>query len=175
MRLSTLLAALVALLVVLLCACHRPPAEPGTQSDSAAQTAGAQTEPSEQLSTAQPHYEERPGSTPSPEEVAIVTVQGGLPEGWPADVPVMEGFEVVVSRRDTHGMMQVLSRGEASLDDVFSFYSALSGWTKDPNVPWVTDAPNHRMLKLLRGNENLSINVVSNAGRTELTLVYWRT
>jgi hypothetical protein len=123
-------------------------------------------------STGQPEYEDRAGLSATGDSSGVTSTTTGLPDGWPQDVPVMEGFTIRLGKIDAQGMMSVSATGDVSLDDVVNFYSNLQGWEKDPNVPWVTEGPS-RMLKLIRGSENLVVNVFERQNQTELTLTYF--
>jgi hypothetical protein len=159
-------------------ACVKPakPAPPagldGTQS------VGKDTSGDVSLATGDPQYESRPGdsgnrpTTPSADGSVVTSTTGGLPENWPADIPIMGGFEVKMGMVNPQGWKSATASGTVPADDVMNFYSALKGWQKDPNFPWVTKGPS-RILKLIRGKENLSANINERDNRTELTLTYW--
>jgi hypothetical protein len=125
-------------------------------------------------------YEDRPGTVAGAEGAvthgavgSVVTrTIGDIPENWPEDIPIMEGFSVVNGQESSQGMMAILLTGAVPVDDVFKFYSSLEGWQKDPNVPWVVDGPN-RTIKLVRSLENLSVNIYENQGKTQLSLTYY--
>ena len=127
---------------------------------------------SQTQSTGQPEYEDRAGLSATGDSSGVTSTTTGLPEGWPQDVPIMEGFTIRLGRIDAQGMMSVSATGNVSLDDVVNFYSNLQGWEKDPNVPWVIEGPS-RMLKLVSGTENLSVTVYERQNQTELTLTYF--
>jgi hypothetical protein len=104
---------------------------------------------------------------------ALVTqTSGAPPQGWPADVPIMQGFTVVNGAVSSQQMLSVFAKGTVSLDDVSNFYSTLSGWQKDPNAPWITKG-SQRVLRLIRGQGHLSIQANPNKDQTDLTLTYW--
>jgi len=113
-----------------------------------------------------------PGATPPPDASQITSTTGGLPENWPADIPVMEGFEIKIGSVNPQGWKSALAVGTVPADEVMNFYGVLKGWQKDPNVPWISKGP-HRTMKMIRGKENLLININERESRTELTLTYF--
>lgn len=165
---------LTVILVSLIISCGPKPAgntggtnTGGTQSGDGTLSAGG-TE-----GTSSQGYEDRPGTTVG-SEGGVTRTTGEMPANWPKDIPIMEGFTVVNGQVSSNGMMSVLLFGSVPVDDVFKFYSALEGWQKDPNVPWIVEGPN-RTIKLVRSLENLSINIYENQARTQLSLTYYLT
>jgi len=51
-----------------------------------------------------------------------------LPDGWPADVPIMEGFTLTVSMDKGNGGLVVGAVGDVPVRDTAEFYSKLPGW-----------------------------------------------
>ena len=97
-----------------------------------------------------------------------------LPQEWPLDVQIMPNFTIINSTSaNPQGakVMTVIATGVASLDDATAFYSNLAGWEKDDRAPWLTSGE-QRYIKYRRGTENLSINIRTQDGKTQLNIVY---
>jgi len=156
-------------LLVILTACPSRKTTTSRSEETLTQSRNASGEVQESYlsSIGEPEYEIRPGGAGDTSES---TVQG-LPPGWPEDIPVMEGFSEIKGRNASE-MLIVSAIGTLPADEVQEFYSNLPGWTKDPNVPWVVSGPS-RTLKLIKGVENLVININVRNNRTELTLTYF--
>jgi hypothetical protein len=171
-----ILSAIIISLIVASCVKPAKPAPP--VGSDAAQSIDRDTSGDTSVATGDPKYENRPGdsgnrpATPPADGSVVTSTTGGLPENWPADIPIMEGFEVKMGMVNPQGWKSATAVGTVPADDVMNFYGALKGWQKDPNVPWITKGPN-RTLKLIRGKENLSANVNVRDGKTQLTLTYW--
>jgi hypothetical protein len=101
----------------------------------------------------------------------VTSATGSVPPSWPAYVPIMEGYSVNLGQTNAQGWMSVLASGPVNIDEATSYYMSLEGWEKDPTMPWVTEGT-HRLLKLVRGRENLTININFNETKnvTELSL-----
>ena len=84
----------------------------------------------------------------------------------------MEGFEIKIGSVNPQGWKSALAVGNVPADEVMNFYTGLKGWQKDPNVSWIVKGP-HRTMKMIRGKENLLININERESRTELTLTYY--
>ncbi|MCX6646284.1 MAG: hypothetical protein NTY09_08000 [bacterium] len=58
-----------------------------------------------------------------------------LPEGWPNDVPIMNGFELHEERFYLSGMPFLKASGNATPEMVKSYYSHLPGWELFQDMP----------------------------------------
>ena len=156
-------------LLVILTGCPSRKTTPAGSEETKTQleSTSGEFQDSSPSSIGEPEYEIRPGGVGDTSES---TVQG-LPPGWPEDIPVMEGFSEIKGK-NASGMLTVSAVSTLPADEVQEFYSDLPGWTKDPNVPWVVSGPS-RTLKLVKGVENLVVNINVRNNRTELTLTYF--
>lgn len=103
-----------------------------------------------------------------------------IPEGWPYDIPIMEGFTVRYGASDENGL-RVGATGEVELDEVKEFYQGLSGWNlateRDRSgVETHNDIGEWRrsIFVITHGDESLTVNVLELDGKTSIDLLYNR-
>jgi hypothetical protein len=106
------------------------------------------------------------------------TVTSGLPERWPASVPIMPGFTVVMGvdgldDQNDPGIM-VSMTGSVPLTEAAAFYSALEGWQKDEGAVMPEPTEDGFVMALIRGDkEKLEIGGQKDAeGNSVLNLLY---
>jgi hypothetical protein len=65
-----------------------------------------------------------------------------LPEGWPSDVPVMQGFELHDGMSSGAGtsFISIMGSGDVTAENVKSYYSHLPGWVFDQDLE-IANAP----------------------------------
>ncbi len=107
---------------------------------------------------------------------SVVTITKEMPEGWPEDVPLMEGFTLqggaTAAESDEHreGLV-VNAKGDVPLADVEAFYGDLPGWTR-VNVPTGTMGQDVLLVVLERGEEHLNVTAQVTDEGTELQMLY---
>jgi len=91
----------------------------------------------------------------------VVTISQEAPEGWPEEIPLMPGFEIIQGGEEEtggHGGGMVLSLGgNGSFDEITEFYMDIPGWTKE-DMPFNPLGEEGTMMVYHKGdNEQLTI------------------
>jgi hypothetical protein len=119
--------------------------------------------------------EDVPGYSEEEEDSVIRTTD--FPEGWPADIPMPDGFillEGIQGTAEGGEGLQVRAIGDMSLSDVALFYEGIPGWTRDRCTAFNPDTDSSFMSTFTRGDgETLMVIGSDNgSGQTEIGLVY---
>lgn len=154
-----------------------------SEEDRTENGAEAMTEPEIPVETAQeiPPDTERQSQVDLPDlmgfagEVAIV---GGIPEGWPATIPIMPGFAATSAYANPLGGISARFEGSADPVDIETFYDAsLGGWEKTEPPPALSLIKVGMMLSYVKGDDVLDVTSGSPEAETVsyMTLSYnWR-
>ncbi len=109
-------------------------------------------------------------------EGTTVVSSSEIPEGWPDDIPIMDGFEAR-SSMETHGgeaadnSLVLAVEGDAEVKDVIEFYENLPGWSKkDGGIVMMSDVFGQTILS--KGDSTLSVQITKNDESTAIILIY---
>jgi hypothetical protein len=96
-----------------------------------------------------------------------------LPEGWPADIPVMRGMEIYSSESGNR-IMYISLKGDVGVDEAASFYGHLSAWNTPTNVSGTSLT---WAFLLTRGQEKVDVQIFRSYGdtgelQTHVKLIY---
>lgn len=91
------------------------------------------------------------------------TSSGEVPEGWPRDVPVMEGFTILqVTRGESDGVqsseMTIMAQGDAPFDEIIGFYTTLEGWDSGGEQGMVVSDDESFFISITKGGDIIMIN-----------------
>lgn len=175
-----LLVALAILVLVVSAACG------GQKKPAPAPGAGQQTPRTETEQPGEPADIGEPATMEGEGEGKTVTLSDGgttitagesLPEAWPADVPIMEGFTIMgawSTEDEGEGEigMSVGAEGDVPIADVEEFYSALPGWERAPKLMITGGEGEMVNFTLTKDETALTVNAVRQEGETILTLAY---
>lgn len=117
----------------------------------------------------------------SDESGTVMTMTEELPDNWPEDVPIMEGYTVIGSSAfedpANELAMSITASGDAPTDEVADFYeNNLPGWTLDNKMTQTGEQKSTVML-FSRDGEQLSISFVEDSlddEQNSLTIVYMK-
>jgi hypothetical protein len=111
-------------------------------------------------------------TTYDPNTGTTVTVNAEIPEEWPEDIPLMDGFELIqaISGDDTtYGETYTLILGgNAPFEEIEDFYGSLEGWDKTVTGGGSPDGSEGIMMIFNRESELLTIS----ATKPEETVPY---
>jgi len=111
-------------------------------------------------------------TTVTPEGVVVTTGANALPAGWPADVPVMEGFTIVSTEENpAEKVMSVTSEGTVPLPDARAFYQALPGWQQDINKDFTLTGDNVQILTFVKEDLKLAVTIAKDESKNITVLV----
>ncbi|NLV55976.1 MAG: hypothetical protein GXY13_10235 [Acidimicrobiales bacterium] len=99
---------------------------------------------------------------------------GDVPEEWPADIP-LDVFEVETSSSSRTDGLSIYLSGPASssVDDVVAAYrDALSDWDETGDLSSSTGDFESATVSFEDGDRTLTLNVVEDAGDTQVSLSY---
>jgi hypothetical protein len=102
-------------------------------------------------------------TAPTDNDGVTATSPGALPQGWPEDVPVMEGFTILnVTYDEKDGIMTggitVSAQGNASFDEIIGFYTHLEGWSSTSENSMVTSDEKGFFVSTTKGPSLLMVN-----------------
>jgi len=84
---------------------------------------------------------------------------GETPDGWPDDIPVMPGFEILDSHNNEYGQMNVTLKGAGDMNAVAGWYiDNLDGWTRADPGGQSAIIGNAMRLTYERDNFHLTLN-----------------
>ncbi|MCX6646142.1 MAG: hypothetical protein NTY09_07285 [bacterium] len=94
---------------------------------------------------------------------ATSTTAGNLPQGWPAEVPIMDGFTILQVTYDESvngnpGEIVVNAQGNATFDEIISFYQNIPGWTSTGGNAMSAKDEKGFFVSIVKGNQLLMIN-----------------
>jgi hypothetical protein len=96
------------------------------------------------------------------------------PNGWPSDLPIMPGLTIQHAGQ-VDGGLDVMLIGTVPLDQVEAFYSTMTGWTRRPEneseIP-ADAASNGKTFVMVRGQETLTVSMVTRDQSTSVRLLY---
>ena len=115
---------------------------------------------------------------PSSGSHTTMSSSGELPEGWPEDIPIMEGLMIRHGNTvmDAAGVeiMMVLASGNIPPEEIADFYRDLPGWQVTEDSPDSENGAESIGFMTLRDQEELNVVVAREEETTSLTLVYTR-
>lgn len=93
---------------------------------------------------------------------ASLSASSDLPEGWPEDVPIMEGFtileaRVVESRNDRSNRIDVTVQGDATFEEIIEFYRSLPGWSYSGDNASLVQNEDGFYISIVKGRDMLMI------------------
>jgi hypothetical protein len=94
---------------------------------------------------------------------ATSTTAGNLPQGWPVDVPIMDGFTILQVTygepiNGNPGEIDVSAQGNATFDEIISFYQNIPGWQSSGGNAMATQDEKGFFVSIVKGDELLMVN-----------------
>jgi hypothetical protein len=116
------------------------------------------------------------GSTMAPDGgQKIYTSPGKLPEGWPEDIPIIEGLEILngtaITIDETTRLIVEIQADGMALQDILDSYLALSGWERDMDQPY-TNTSDNLNIHLVNGDRKLTISGVWDGTSSRVTFIH---
>ena len=113
---------------------------------------------------------------PDEDENAVVKTEGA-PEGWPGDIPLFYGLEIVEGiegATDESSGLQIKTVGNVPFDEAAYFYQNIPGWNPDRSTEFNPETDTSFIFTFTRGeNEELMIiGMVNESGLTEIGFIY---
>lgn len=100
---------------------------------------------------------------------------GEVPKGWPDDVPLPEGLEIVTGTdlgSDTETISSIVATTDASPDEVAAFFEdALDGWEEANQLTSNGDGASFRSVSYVSGDRTVQLTIGADAdGATSLSI-----
>ena len=100
---------------------------------------------------------------------------GSVPEGWPEDVPVMEGLNITVSHSSSSdGQNTITGSISKPVEEAAGYYKKAftdNGWTEDDVSTMNMQGMNMTNLRYTKDSRTVTANIVQQGDTTQLTLV----
>ena len=105
------------------------------------------------------------------ETFSMTINKGELPEGWPSDVPVISGGNIVFSQTEAQSNMRQISiESEKPMVDVMAFYKEKlnsGGW----NIENTMSLPQMNMITAKKNSKELMLQIAEMEGKTHIQII----
>ena len=97
--------------------------------------------------------------------------KGELPEGWPSDIPVISGGNIVFSQTEAHtNMRQISIESKKPMADAMAFYKGKlnsGGW----NIENTMSLPQMNMINATKKSKELMLQIAEREGKTHIQII----
>ena len=105
------------------------------------------------------------------ETFSMTINKGELPEGWPSDVPVISGGNIVFSQTEAQSNMRQISiESEKPMVDAMAFYKEKlnsGGW----NIENTMSLPQMNMITAKKNSKELMLQIAETEGKTHIQII----